>query len=46
MEEMSQTLDEDEFIDAVGRLYDTLSVLDKNKILKLKDKWNANKSKM
>ena len=35
MEELSQALDSEEFIDAVGRLYDSLSLPQKN-ILMLK----------
>ncbi len=33
MEELSQGLDLEEFIDAVGRLYETLSIPDKDKLL-------------
>jgi hypothetical protein len=30
MEELNQALDQEEFVDAVNRLYDTLSLPDKN----------------
>jgi hypothetical protein len=33
MEEMGQTLDEEEFIDAAGRLYDSVSLPEKNVII-------------
>jgi len=33
MEELSQALDAEEFIDAVGRLYESLSMPDKNVLL-------------
>ena len=33
MEELSQALDLEEFVDAVGRLYETLSIPDKDKLL-------------
>ena len=33
MEELSQALDAEEFIDAVGRLYDSVSMPDKNTLL-------------
>jgi hypothetical protein len=33
MEELGQTLDEDEFIDAVGRLYDSVTIPEKNILL-------------
>eukprot|EP00347_Sterkiella_histriomuscorum_P010260 403376977 len=45
MEEMGQTLDEDEFIDAAGRLYDSLPLPQKNIIIQNKQKWSE-KSKM
>ncbi len=38
MEELGQTLDEEEFIDAAGRLYESVPLPQKNIILKLKDK--------
>lgn len=46
MEELGQTLDEDEFIEAIGRLYDSLSLPERNTILQLRQKWNNQKSKM
>jgi len=33
MEEMGQTLDEEEFIDAAGRLYESVSLPEKNALL-------------
>ncbi len=38
MEELGQTLDEEEFIDAAVRLYESVPLPQKNIILKLKDK--------
>ena len=46
MEEMGQTLDEDEFIDAVGRLYDSLPLPEKNVLLQNKLRKEKSKSKM
>ncbi|CDW91726.1 UNKNOWN [Stylonychia lemnae] len=45
MEELGQTLDEDEFIDAAGRLYDSVPLPQKNIILQTKQKWSE-KSKI
>lgn len=36
MEEMGQTLDEEEFIDALGRLYDSVTVPEKNILIQQK----------
>jgi len=33
MEEMNQTLNEDEFFDACGRLYDSITLPEKNALL-------------
>jgi hypothetical protein len=44
MEDLEQTLDLEEFIDASMRLYDTLGVPEKSIILSLKDKWGRVKS--
>ena len=38
MEELSQALDSEEFIDAVGRLYDSLALPQKNVLLLQPDK--------
>ena len=40
MEELGQTLDEDEFIDAAGRLYESIPIPEKNIILQHKPKDN------
>jgi len=39
MEELGQTLDIDEFVDASMRLYDTLTVPEKDLILAPNEKW-------
>ena len=46
MEELGQNLDEEEFIDAVCRLYDVVSIPDKNILISNKDKWDNNRSKI
>ena len=46
MEELGQTLDEDEFIDALSRLYDSITIPEKNIILQQKQKWDKSKSKI
>jgi len=43
MEEMSQTLDQNEFIEATKMLYNTLSVHDKNKLIAINHKWEVEK---
>ena len=43
MEELEQSLDLEEFIDASMRLYDTLNLPDKNSILSIKDQWQRTK---
>ncbi|CAI2384022.1 unnamed protein product [Moneuplotes crassus] len=43
MEELEHILDLEEFIDASMRLYDTLKIPEKNKILMMKDKWSSKK---
>jgi len=48
MEELSQALDAEEFTDAVGRLYDSLSLPQKNVLLlkpDRRDRSNSNKRK-
>ena len=45
MEELGQSLDLDEFIDASKWLYQTLTVPDKDLILAVKDKWMVAKAK-
>jgi hypothetical protein len=37
MEEMGQNLDEDEFCDALGRLYESVPLPEKNLILQMRD---------
>jgi len=44
MEEMNSTLDKDEFIDASKRLYETLTIFDKDLILAFSEKWEAKRS--
>ena len=44
MEELSQALDAEEFIDAVGRLYDSLSLPQKNILMLKPDKRDRSKS--
>lgn len=46
MEELGQTLDEDEFIDAIGRLYDSVTVPEKTILMQQKQKWDKSKSKI
>lgn len=46
MEELGQNLDEEEFIDAVCRLYDVISIPDKNILISNKNKWDNNRSKI
>lgn len=43
MEELEQSLDVEEFIDASMRLYETLKLPEKNIILSLKDQWQKEK---
>lgn len=44
MEELGQTLDLNEFVEAAKLLYNTLSVHDKNKLLGTNHKWEQEKS--
>lgn len=46
MEDLGQNLDEEEFIDAVCRLYEVVSVPDKNILISNKEKWDKERSKM
>ena len=41
MEEIGQTLDCSEFIDALKRLYNTLSITEKNQLLATSHKWDV-----
>jgi len=43
MEDLEQSLDIEEFIDASMRLYDTLKITEKTLILSLKDQWDHKK---
>lgn len=43
MEELEQSLDLEEFIDASMRLYDTLKLPEKNLVLSIKDQWQKPK---
>jgi hypothetical protein len=43
MEELGQNLDEEEFIDAAGRLYDAVPLPQKNLLISNKDKWEKEK---
>jgi len=44
MEDLEQTLDLEEFIDASMRLYDTLKLHEKSLVLNIKDKWEPSKN--
>ena len=41
MEELGQTLDIEEFVDASKRLFDTLTIPERDLILAISDKWQA-----
>ena len=43
MEELGQSLDLDEFIDAACRLYDAVQIPQRNILLSVKDKWQRSK---
>lgn len=45
MQELGQTLDEEEFIDATKRLYNTLTISEKNILLAIKQKWQHQREK-
>lgn len=46
MEELGQTLDADEFVDATKRLYKTLTVPEKNMLLQTNTKWDEVRDKL
>ena len=45
MEELGQTLDAEEFVDASGRLFETLTIPERNTLISFKHKWEENKKR-
>jgi len=45
MEELAQTLDKDEFVDASMRLYETLKIPEKDLLITASEKWDNRRAK-